>query len=75
VRGYLYKKAEKMKFFQTKMFYKRYFVVSNKQSFIQIQDMPVTKKFKRIFNTDLVCIRNLSSYAENQITPDLAWRY
>ena len=33
--------------------------------------MPVTKKFKRIFNMDVLCIRNLSCYESAEMT----WRY
>jgi hypothetical protein len=46
LRGYLFKKANKEKFYSMKNYYKRYFIVTHKQSFIQIQDQPVTKKYK-----------------------------
>lgn len=56
LRGYLYKRASKEKFFQLSLYFKRYFVITNKQSFIQIQDQPVTKKYKQIFKQDIICI-------------------
>ena len=48
VRGYMYKKPTESKLFQTKNFYKRYFIISTKQNFVQVQDQPVTKKYKTI---------------------------
>ena len=55
MRGFMYKRAEK-KLLQTKMFYKRFFVVQEKCSFIQVQEQQVTKNFKRIFLDDIDCI-------------------
>ena len=48
VRGYLYKRPTEAKFFQAKSFYKRYFIISTKQNFVQVQEQPVTKKYKTI---------------------------
>ena len=36
VRGYLYKKATEAKIFQRSSFYKRYFIISTRQNFVQI---------------------------------------
>jgi len=57
------------------MFYKRYFIVSNRQSFIQIQEQPVTKKFKRIFNLDLIAVTNLQSNNDTLPETVLPWKY
>jgi hypothetical protein len=37
--------------------------------------MPVTKKFKRIFNLDLVSIKNLTMHEENVPDNYLPWKY
>ena len=46
IRGYLYKKPEQEKMFNKGKFYKRYFIINNKQNFVQVQEERVTKKFK-----------------------------
>ena len=54
--GYLYKRAEQKKLFQTSLFHKRYFNISMKQNFISISELPVEKKFKTILNEDIICL-------------------
>ena len=64
VRGYLYKKPYETSFFQKSNFYKRYFIISQKQNFVQVQDQPVTKKYKTILKTSIICIQNIKTITE-----------
>ena len=48
VRGYVYKRPSESKLFQLSNFYKRYMIISTKQSFVQVQEQPITKKYKSI---------------------------
>lgn len=65
-RGYLKKAADEARFFSMKQFYKRYFIITNKQNFIQVQELPVTKKYKRIEKADVVCLNNISKPGQNE---------
>ena len=55
-----------------KNYYKRYFIVTHKQSFIQIQDQPVTKKYKQLFKQDIICIDNIS---QGPLQADVPWKH
>ena len=56
VRGYLYKKPSETKIFQMSNFYKRYIIISTKQNFVQVQEQPITKKYKSILKREIICI-------------------
>lgn len=74
VRGFLYKRPQKEKFFQLQTHYKRYFVVTNKQSFIQMQEQPVTKIYKQIKRKDIVCIQKISQNSAN-FGSNIPWKF
>ena len=74
MRGWLYKRAEKEKFFQTRTYYKRYFIVTSKQNFIQVQEFPVTKKYKRIEKNNILNIQKLSRAVTSEYS-DMPWKF
>lgn len=47
-------------------------MVNNKQSFIQVQDQPVTKKYKQIYKDDIICLQKVASKITSS---DVPWKY
>ena len=73
VRGYLYKQASEPKLFQRSSHYKRYFIISAKQDFVQIQDQPVTKKYKSILRNEILYLQRVTRHKVN--IADLPWKF
>ena len=69
VRGWLYKKAEQQKFFQTKDYYKRFFTLNSATTVVTIGEQPVTKILKKIAIRDIEYIEKLREHTGSNDCP------